>query len=95
MTPKQVLDKWAGPAKYWETRRLAKHMTAWEACGLQLWIALNQALAESEKHRARLAEASMLLDSAGRRDGWKEDVERFLTPKDNERTEGQAASPEG
>jgi hypothetical protein len=43
-------------------------------------LAAAQALVEALEKR--LSEATRLLDAAGRMDGWKEEVERFLTPQE-------------
>ena len=43
MAKQITLDKWRDAAQKWEARRIAKRLTAWEACGLELWTALNGA----------------------------------------------------
>lgn len=48
MRKKVPLEYWSVAAQKWEARRIAKRITAWEACGLELWTALHEATVKLE-----------------------------------------------
>ena len=53
-TVNKVLEKWRDAAEKWEVRRINKQWTAWEACGLSLWVALNSSAAENRELKQEL-----------------------------------------
>ena len=44
----EALEKWREAATKWNKHREAKRLTAWEACGLELWVALSSVEAKLE-----------------------------------------------